>query len=460
MMRSWLLLLLFLLSVPVLYAQDSRNVTLLCNWNDSAHIVPTPSFNSRYNDVFGFVWEGKEYGVIGSTEGAHVIDVDQCRQVAFLPGKARGQEVVHRDYDTYKNYLYAVCDEGMGALQIYDMSYLPDSLHQVYESDPNELLLSHNIFIDTAKAKLYFASVKGLMSGSDYLRVYSLADPEHPVLLDKFNLYDKVHDVYVRNDTAYCSASFWGYVVVDFSVPGSPVTIGGMPFYPYKGYNHSSWVNEKGIGVMADETHGLPVKVIDVHNLSDIKVLSYFSPRAIGDSSCIPHNPYLRGNHAFVSYYFDGLQIYDISNPVNPVRSGYYDTYPQPAFFGFGGAWGCYPFLPSRRVLVSDMQTGLYVFDVSRATDQPTPNGDIVLFPNPASKELGIWLPTPLRDQPLELSICGISGQRLLSRRFQPGDYLPNGSVLLPLPGDWAAGLYLIRGSCGDRRFTEKFIKH
>lgn len=460
-MRSCFLLLIFLSGAIALRAQVAENITLLCNWNDTTGIRPVPSFDSRYNDVWGFVWAGREYGVIGSTEGAHVIDIADCRQAAFLPGRSNGQEVIHRDYKTYKNYLYAVCDEGMGALQIYDMSYLPDSLHLVYESDPNELLLSHTIFIDTAKAKLYCASVKGLTSGSDYMRVYSLADPVHPVLLDRFNEYDKVHAVYVRNDTAYCSASFFGFIVVDFSVPGVPRTIGGLPAYVYKGYNHSSWINEKGIGIMADETHGLPVKMIDARNVSDMKVLSYFSPRPIGDTTCIAHNPYLVGDYAFISYYYDGLQVYDVSDPEQPKRTGFYDTYLPPSVNSFSGAWGCYPFLPSGKVLVSDMQTGLYVLDVSKATPRllPDSNDEFRLFPNPANDRFSLHVPFSLQKEALDLSVYDASGRRMLSRHFSPDDYL-NGAVLLPLPGSWATGFYFVRARCGDRGFTGKIIKH
>ena len=117
---------------------------------------------------------------------------------------------------------------------------------------------------------------------------------------------------------------------------------------------------------MADETFGKPVKVIDVRNPEVIEVLSTFSPRG-EDTTSMPHNPYLLGRYAFVSYYMDGLQIYDIGDPRNPVRAGYYDTYPGPDVQTFAGAWGVYPYLPSRRILVSDMQTGLYVFDATEA---------------------------------------------------------------------------------------------
>ncbi len=59
----------------------------------------------------------------------------------------------------------------------------------------------------------------------------------------------------------------------------------------------------------------------------------------------------------------------DISNPSNPIKVGHYDTYPTGPH-NYNGNWGVYPFLGLDRVLLSDLQGGLYVMD---ATDLPEP---------------------------------------------------------------------------------------
>ena len=41
----------------------------------------------------------------------------------------------------------------------------------------------------------------------------------------------------------------------------------------------------------------------------------------------IVHNIYLQDNLLYASYYYDGLQVFDISNPQFPSRIAYYDTY-------------------------------------------------------------------------------------------------------------------------------------
>lgn len=437
-------------------AQQSLHVNLLCNWNDSANL-PTNSLNARYSDCWGYTApNGTEYGIIGSTNGTHIIDLNSCREVSFYPGAFQGSGVVHRDFKTYKHYLYAVCDEGRSTLQVFDLQYLPDSLHLVYESNPADLTRTHDLFIDTAKGRLYCASVHGDTTRSDYMRIYSLADPEHPVLELQFNQFDNIHSLYVSNDTAYLSASFYGLVVVDFSTLPNYRVLGTLTGYPNKGYNHSNWLNNKRVGVMADETHGLPVKIIDAASSGNVRIRSSFSPRP-GDSTCIPHNPFVLDHTAFISYYYDGLQILDISDPYNPVRTGYYDTYMGPNRQSFAGAWGTYPYYASRRVIVSDMQSGLYVLDAKQALSlrkTKSPALQLVLQPNPASDRLEIKFPLA-NGSDISWEIQDMTGQSNLHGSAR----LANGVLVLPLPARLPAGIYLLKGFAASQPFTLRFTK-
>lgn len=457
-MRFLLTLLLAILSLSA-SAQDSSKVKLLGSWTDTAH-VRVNQLGQRYNDVWGFVMHGKEYAAIGSVEGVHIIDVNTAKEVAAHRGNDTITRIIHRDYKTYRNYLYAVCDEGRSSLQVFDLSYLPDSLHLVYESNPQEFALSHNIFVDTARGTLYACSVKSL-SGTDYMRVYSLAKPDSPALIVKYNLHDFVHDVYVRNDTAFCSSGFYGYQVVDFTDhTGNWQYLGEMHFYPYQGYNHSSWIGNKGFGVMADETHGLPLKVIDARNLSNMKVLSTFIPR--NDSTCIPHNPYIVGDFVFISYYMDGLQIYDISDPYNPKQAGYYDTYTEPDYKGFAGAWGCYPFLPSGKVLLSDMQRGLFVFDVSEAiykkdTTVAPPDNPFSFYPNPATGYIKMFFPKADTGT-VALELRDLWGRFLWKSSFEFANYTIQ-PIQVNLPAYLPAGTYFLTTRTGQHIYKEKILK-
>jgi len=71
-----------------------------------------------------------------------------------------------------------------------------------------------------------------------------------------------------------------------------------------------------------------------------------------------------------MSNYTRGLTILDITDPTRPSEVGFFDTYPPSNNASFNGAWGVYPFLPSGTILVSDINSGLYILrDNAKASD-------------------------------------------------------------------------------------------
>jgi hypothetical protein len=187
-------------------------------------------------------------------------------------------------------------------------------------------------------------------------------------------------------------------------------------------------------------------------------VKQWFSP-CNGDT-CVPHNPYLIGNVAFISHYFQGLQIYAIKPGEAPRQLGYYDTYPGKAIpNGFAGAWGCYPFLPSGKVLVSDMQTGLYVLDASEAVAslgvQDVSATSFSVYPNPASTALTLTLPSGSSSGGT-ITLFDATGSVVLRKAITP---IAGNQLTLPLPPSWPAGLYWIRLQLDDYSATTRFLK-
>ncbi|MEL6867266.1 MAG: T9SS type A sorting domain-containing protein, partial [Bacteroidota bacterium] len=144
--------------------------------------------------------------------------------------------------------------------------------------------------------------------------------------------------------------------------PSDPVILGTMTTYTQQGYNHSCWLSEDGdYLIMCDETHGTDIKVVDVSNFSNPEVIATMN--AESDNNQIVHNVIIQDNLVYASYYYDGLQVFDISNPAFPRRIAYYDTHAGPNTGWFAGAWGVFV-MPSGQVLISDMNTGFYHFDV------------------------------------------------------------------------------------------------
>lgn len=391
-----LILLFFTTCTNVLIAQIEQ-ADLLGHWSDST-LVGSNAYDNTYNEVWGLSVNGFEYGIIGSTAGTHFIDITdpkQPTQAFFIPGAAMGPAIIHRDYHDYAGYLYAVCDEGNSTLQIIDISHLPDSVSVVYDSNVR-FARSHNIFIDTASALLYTLATAGGDGGFSAMRVYDLANPVEPAFIGAYNTFGSisaghVHDAFVRNDTAFLNCGYDGFAMVDFSDPYQPVPIGTLTNYPGKGYNHSGWISEDGAYYfMADETHGSPLKVLDISDPENITVASLFAAIP-NDLSSIPHNLLVRGNYLYVSYYYDGLRVFDISEPANPpVQVLYYPTSSEPNFKSYKGAWGAFPYLPSGNILISDMQEGLFIFSPVEPSISAIPEAinslHFTISPNPASQ--------------------------------------------------------------------------
>lgn len=401
-MKYLLSIIVFISSLSFLAGQEVSQANLLAHWSQD----DLPSSNAHdnvYNEVWGLFVNDHEFAVIGSTMGTHIIDVtdtDNIEEVFFIEGAHTGPAIIHRDYHDNDGYLYAVCDEGSSTLQIIDIRDLPNSIEVVY--DDNELISrSHNIFIDEENDRLYSCAHTGSATGSSALRVLDISDPFAPQDLGGFNSFETyqvghVHDAYVNEHIAYLNCGPNGFAIVDMTDLSSLKLLANLESddYPDSGYNHSGWLAEQGdIYYMADENHGLAIKAISVEDYSDLETKTLFDA-GFDSPNAIAHNLIVDGDLLFVSYYYDGLQVYDITNTEVPVRILQYPTSQLENNFQYRGAWGLYPFLPSGNILVSDMQEGLFVIDRNLETTSVDELEEKVfdIFPNPAIDHIQIAL--------------------------------------------------------------------
>jgi len=371
--------------------QGQQTATVLYHWQDTS-LVGSWAYNNTYNECWGLVVNDREFAIIGSTAGTHFFDVTNptnASEIAFVAGAYTGGGVIHRDYHDYQGNLYIVCDEGSSStLQIIDITNLPNSVNTIYDS--NSLFTkAHNIYIDTATAKLYACASNTAMD------VYNLntvtGDPE---LIYSYNDVGHVHDAFVRNDSAYLNCGNDGFRVLDFSNVGQigdqPTLLATLTSYPDAGYNHSGWLSDDGtIYAMQDENHGYNIKMLDVSDLSNITVLATFNSGV--DQNSMAHNGIIKGDNLYISYYHDGLRVFDISDPYNPIQTWEYDTYSPNNHTSYKGAWGVYPYLPSGNIIVSDMQTGLYIIELITGTTNIIENSfQNNIYPNPATDRFTI----------------------------------------------------------------------
>lgn len=343
------------------FGLDSLNMTLLARWD--VDTLPAQS-GIQYNDIWGYTdCSGKEYAIMGSARYIHFIDISTPSAPREVAAHEAGQNSIWRDIKTFRDRAYAVADQGNDGLMIFDLSQLPDTAtlsHQTTEYFNR----THNIFIDEAQGRLYV--IGSNMQGNGVIILDLNDNPDQPTLLASIPLPGGyIHDMYVKDHIGFAASGGNGLWVYDFTDPLNPVVLGSLVDYIGSGYNHSNWAtSDLNYLVFADETHGRSLKIADISDYTDISVVSQFKSELLAPehTSSIAHNPFIRGQYVIVSYYHDGVQIFDLSNPDSVTNVAYYDTNDNhSSYSGFNGTWGVYPFLPSGNIIVSDIENGLYV---------------------------------------------------------------------------------------------------
>ncbi len=430
----------------LLNAQSSLDV--LFTWSDES-ISDENWVGNTYNEIWGVAQNGHEFAIIGSTQGTHIFDITNPEDgflAAYIQGADDSPAIVHRDFHDYEGYLYAVADEGESTLQIIDISQLPNSFNVVYDSD-EYIKRAHNIFIDTQNAIMYVCGGRVLNEWNE-LAFFSLEEPQNPVFLGKYDDVGYIHDIYVENNIGYLNAGDNGLFIVDFSNLENPTILGSLTDYPDKGYNHSGWLNNSGSTyIFADENHGYEMKICDVTNPNEIIINTTFLSGV--DSNSMAHNLIIKDNYVYVSHYHDGLWVWDISNPSNPVVVGSFDTYLPEDHDSYRGAWGVYPLLPSGNILVSDMQSGLFVLSPieNNNSDISENTNDNFIFPNPFTNQFEIQTNNA---NPIDLKIYDLNGKLLFSEKI-----LDNNTVQPNL----TKGIYFLEIKSKEKLITEKIIR-
>jgi len=432
-------------------------MTLLSNWDDET--LPKNNSGVRFTEIWGYAADGHEYAIIGSAAFIHFLDITEPERPILIDQFAGGDTTIWRDMKVYQDRAYAVSDATEEGLLIFDLSKLPNSITKSYQSN-SFFEKAHNIFIDEKNGRLY------VVGSENYdLLIFDLtSDPDAPVLLADLNLDlgeigGYVHDIYVNDHIAYCShGNTSSYVVWDFSDPENPEALASLES---NGYNHSSWVTEDGqYAIYAEEVpRGLPLGVVDLRNLKngEIETIHTFKNPLLAPlvEDATPHNPFIRGDFLYSSYYEDGVQVWNISNPLNPKHVAYYDTYPDNTIYaGYNGCWGVYPFLPSGTIIASDRSTGLYVLRLDIST-LPKTVDEFSIFPNPSNERITICIDSS-SPKDVDYEMFTIDGKKLFS-----GSFSVEGITSQQLNiSNLTAGSYILRIKSEEETISKKVIKY
>lgn len=420
-MRKIYILLFILFSINGLKAQQSFNMELLAQWNNTT-LQPIDG-DQLWSDIMGYhdSTKNKEYAILFGNDSFYFFDITNPKTTKLIV-KVDGfsKKSINRDVEIYQHYAYCVSERSgsLGGLQILDLQYLPDSVHEVYRSDALTVQ-AHTVFIEAERKRMYIPQ-NSTKTGFSAMDIFSLNNPENPTKLSSLQVplnglgeaqFSKVHEMYSRNDTAYLSCYENGLYIMDLTKLDSQKVLGVIANYPQRGINHSSWLNDKGNMLMfTDENQGSPIKIFDISDIGNPKQIIYFNSHP----NALPHNAYWKENMAVVSAYEDGVYVFDITDLNNPKVHAFYDTYPLNAdgvYSGFHGCWGVWPYLPSGNIIASDISEGLFVMKPNYGVGENeiiSENSFVEIYPNPAKKLVNFKIPN--LNENYDLSIMDIKG--------------------------------------------------
>ena len=303
------------------------------------------------NDVWGYTDpNGHEFALIGHRSGTYIYDVSTNPHDPIEVGFIAGETSTWRDLKTHGHYCYVTNETGGGI----DIISLEDPFNPYkVGSHTSSTATAHNLFI--ADGYAYLVGSGGGNAGTNPWQgaiILDLYDPENPAEVGRWE-EEYLHDIYVKNDTAYgCDIYNGSLFIIDVSDKSNPTT---MVEHNYSNYGcHAVWLtHDSKYAITADEESGGYVYIFDIQDFNNINLLSTWYPNEPEVQNKSVHNVFIKDSLLYVSYYVYGTRIVDISDPYNPTEVGYYDWYPGQNGL-YNGNWGTYPFTNNGLIYSSD----------------------------------------------------------------------------------------------------------
>jgi choice-of-anchor B domain-containing protein len=348
---------------------DSHNVTLL-SW------IPLSAFPGGHgsgNDCWGYTSpSGREYAIMGLQRGFGFVEVTDPTNPVIIDW-VEGPDSGWHDVKVIGQYAYGVSEGGSG-IQVMDLGEIDEGRVALVR---NKTQLghqsTHNIISNPDSGYIYLCGANIANGG---LIAVSLADPTNPTIVGQWSTH-YVHDAqvvtytegpYAGREIAFCLNGFDGLEIVDVTDKSNMFLVGRTDYAQLR-YTHQAWLSEDRqylyLNDELDEGDSVSVtttRVFDVSNLSSPQLASTFTTGL----PAIDHNNYVKGTTLYQSNYRSGLRVWDLSaDPLNPTQVAWFDTFPGSDATAFNGSWSNYPYFDSGIVLVSDIERGLFIVEVT-----------------------------------------------------------------------------------------------
>ncbi|PIQ60403.1 MAG: hypothetical protein COV99_11565 [Bacteroidetes bacterium CG12_big_fil_rev_8_21_14_0_65_60_17] len=405
-----LVLLATALSAPAILAQDETPWTPLKPGSDNmaveGHVPLGLPLNTMDLDIEQelsrpYVYVSRGTVGEGTERGTDIIDISDPSSPKVLKRWRIESQELHTGlggmdvkYFKWNDRYYVVQSTQFGpgpnndlGAYILDVTGLPDAATvreagRIHEPDlPGGF---HNIFVyKHSNGRVYlFTTVSG--PNAHIYDLGSIVDGDSgngfvgtvPVPLPGGETSGSYHDLYVawhpdtEEDRFYGGGTggYYVYDVTDVENPELEITLTGITGVRY---GHTFTPSPDGRYVVTEtEYQYAPLRMFDLKPALDGDVTNIRQPISAWTANWqnLVHNHEVRWPFVFVSGYHDGLQVFSMMDPENPVTVGYYDTYTGSRKAGVmegavaNGAFGVDVRNADGLIVISDMTTGFWTF--------------------------------------------------------------------------------------------------
>jgi choice-of-anchor B domain-containing protein len=378
------------------------------NYDLMGHISLEEMDAEAGNDCWGWTdsLTGREYAIMGINNGTAFVDISDSTSPIYL-GKLPTATVDSswRDMKVYNDNVYIVSEAGDHGLQVFDLTKLRGvESKQVFSADyvDKSFGQAHNIAIneDSGYAYIAGARTKGIYA-------LNLSNPLAPKLELEGSQFGYSHDAQIVNykgpdqdhfgKEIYIGSNENKVDIVDVTDKSEPKLISTF-LYDHQ-YTHQAWLtDDHKYALLGDELDELDSNyelkvdaktrtvIIDLSDL-DNPVLHH---NYKAETKAIDHNGYVNGTEFFLASYTAGLRVLDVLNIDQKSISelGFFNTFhdhsdhdhglpnlttvkiqdPDGDHSGkkgnssaFNGAWSVYPYFKSENIIISDINSGLFI---------------------------------------------------------------------------------------------------
>lgn len=358
-----------------------------CNGYDLLFQMDLDAFAANEaNDIWGWTdtANNREYALVGLDNGTAFVDITDAAGPVYVGKLLTATEPsLWRDIKVYGDHAFIVAEATNHGMQVFDLTRLGnvENPPQLFTADARYTQIgnAHNIAVNEGTG---FAYPVGTARNDEFnggAHFIDIQDPTSPNGVGGYgtNGYTQDAQVVTYNgpDTDYVGREIFiganenQIAIADITDKSNPTEITTLA-YTNTGYAHQGWFTEdQRYFILGDELDEINfgfssrTLVFDLTDLDNPVLHTTYS----GPTAAIDHNGYVVGNEFFLANYTAGMRVLDISNIDGQTiaEKAFFDTHPSNDIADFSGVWSVYPFFGSGKIIINDINFGLFVVQAS-----------------------------------------------------------------------------------------------